>query len=49
MPSSLRLRSLVTAGHGLSLGEILKCEDKAAYACINSKRVDLLIVDDECL
>jgi hypothetical protein len=32
----------------VSLGEILKCEDKAAYACINSKRVDVLIVDDEC-
>ena len=32
----------------VSLGEILKCEDKAAHACINSKRVDLLIVDDEC-
>jgi len=32
----------------VSLGEILKCEDKAAYACINSKRVDLLIVDDAC-
>ena len=32
----------------VSLGEILKCEDKAAYACINSKRVDLLIVDHEC-
>jgi len=32
----------------VSLGEILRCEDKAAYACINSKRVDLLIVDDEC-
>ena len=32
----------------VSLGEILKCEDKAAYGCINSKRVDLLIVDDEC-
>jgi len=31
----------------VSLGEILKCEDKAAYLCINSKRVDLLIVDDE--
>ena len=31
----------------VSLGEILRCEDKAAYACINSKRVDLLIVDDE--
>ena len=32
----------------VSLGEILKCEDKAAYACINSRRVDLLIVDEEC-
>jgi hypothetical protein len=32
----------------VSLGEILRCPDKAAYACINSKRVDLLIVDDEC-
>jgi hypothetical protein len=32
----------------VSLGEILRCEDKAAYACINAKRVDLLIVDDEC-
>ena len=32
----------------VSLGEILRTDDKAAYACINSKRVDLLIVDDEC-
>ena len=32
----------------VSLGEILKCDDSKAYACINSKRVDLLIVDDEC-
>ena len=32
----------------VSLGEILRCEDKAAYACINSKRVDLLIVDADC-
>src|SRR6185295_7169230 len=32
----------------VSLGEILGCEDKDAYACINSKRVDLLIVDEEC-
>ena len=31
----------------VSLGEILRCEDKDAYLCINSKRVDLLIVDDE--
>ncbi len=32
----------------VSLGEILRCEDKAAYGCINSKRVDLLIVDADC-
>jgi hypothetical protein len=32
----------------VSLGEILRCEDKAAYGCINSKRVDLLLVDAEC-
>lgn len=32
----------------VSLGEILRCEDKDAYACINSKRVDLLIVDADC-
>jgi hypothetical protein len=24
----------------VSLGEILRCEDKDAYLCINSKRVD---------
>jgi hypothetical protein len=32
----------------VSLGEILRCDDKAAYGCINAKRVDLLIVDEEC-
>ena len=32
----------------VSLGEILRCEDKLAYACINSKRVDLLIFDENC-
>jgi hypothetical protein len=32
----------------VSLGEILCCADKDAYLCINSKRVDLLIVDEEC-
>ena len=32
----------------VSLGEILRCQDKAAYGCINSKRVDLLIVDADC-
>ena len=32
----------------VSLGEILQTANKDAYACINSKRVDLLIVDDDC-
>jgi hypothetical protein len=32
----------------VSLGEILRCENKDAYLCINSKRVDLLIVDADC-
>ena len=32
----------------VSLGEILRTADKDAYACINAKRVDLLIVDEEC-
>lgn len=31
-----------------SLGEILQCKDAAAYSCINSKRVDLLLVDGDC-
>jgi hypothetical protein len=32
----------------VSLGEILKCENREAYWCINAKRVDFLIVDIEC-
>ena len=32
----------------VSLGEVLRCADADAYRCINSKRVDLLIVDAEC-
>jgi hypothetical protein len=32
----------------VSLGEILRCKDADAYGCINSKRVDLLLVDEEC-
>ena len=32
----------------VSLGEILRSKDPAAYGCINSKRVDLLIVDENC-
>lgn len=31
----------------VSLGEILRCPDAAAFSAINSKRVDLLIVDEE--
>jgi hypothetical protein len=32
----------------VSLGEVLSTKDKQAYGCINSKRVDLLLVDDYC-
>lgn len=32
----------------VSLGEILRCEDASAYSCVNSKRVDLLLVDGDC-
>lgn len=32
----------------VSLGEILRCADANAFRCINSKRVDLLIVDADC-
>ena len=32
----------------VSLGEVLRCKDVDAYRCINSKRVDLLLVDDDC-
>ena len=32
----------------VSLGEILRSKDAQAYSCINSKRVDLLIVDEDC-
>jgi hypothetical protein len=32
----------------VSLGEILRCQDADAYSCINSKRIDLLLVDEEC-
>jgi hypothetical protein len=33
----------------VSLGEILCSTDADAYSCINSKRVDLLLVDENCL
>lgn len=32
----------------VSLGEILSSPDKGAYLAVNSKRVDLLIVDSDC-
>jgi hypothetical protein len=32
----------------VSLGEVLQSGDIAAYRCINSKRVDMLLVDAEC-
>ncbi|WP_017968306.1 DUF2726 domain-containing protein [Rhizobium leguminosarum] len=32
----------------VSLGEILRSTDADAYGCINSKRVDLLLVDSNC-
>ncbi|ANL74775.1 restriction endonuclease domain-containing protein (plasmid) [Rhizobium phaseoli] len=32
----------------VSLGEILRSADPEAYSCINSKRVDLLLVDGNC-
>lgn len=32
----------------VSLGEILRSTDTDAYSCINSKRVDLLLVDSSC-
>lgn len=33
----------------VSLGEILRSKDVEAYSCINSKRVDLLLVDGDCI
>jgi hypothetical protein len=32
----------------VSLGEILRSKDAIAFSCINSKRVDLLLVDGDC-
>ncbi|WP_373503327.1 DUF2726 domain-containing protein [Aestuariivirga sp.] len=32
----------------VSLGEILSCKDASAFKCINSKRVDLLLMDEDC-
>jgi hypothetical protein len=33
----------------VSLGEMLRCKQAEAFSCINSKRVDLLLVDEDCL
>lgn len=32
----------------VSLGEVLRSKDAAAYGCINAKRVDLLLMDERC-
>jgi hypothetical protein len=32
----------------VALGEILRCKNAEAYSCINAKRVDLLLVDQNC-
>ncbi len=32
----------------VSLGEILRSKSADAYGCINSKRVDLLLIDGDC-
>lgn len=32
----------------VSLGEILKSQSAEAYSCVNAKRVDLLLVDENC-
>jgi len=32
----------------VSLGEIVRSSDAEAYRCVNSKRVDLLLVDEHC-
>lgn len=32
----------------VSLGEILRSPNRDAYGCINSKRIDLLLMDEEC-
>lgn len=32
----------------VSLGEILRSKDPEAFGCVNSKRVDMLLIDDQC-
>jgi hypothetical protein len=33
----------------VSLGEVLRSSDASAFACVNAKRVDLLLIDGECM
>lgn len=33
----------------VSLGEVLRSTDPSAFACVNAKRVDLLLIDGECM
>jgi hypothetical protein len=32
----------------VSLGEVLRSKDALAYGCINSKRIDLILMDEKC-
>lgn len=32
----------------VSVGEFIACDDEAAYRCINSKRVDFVLMDENC-
>lgn len=32
----------------VSVGEFIGCDDAEAYGCVNSKRVDLLLMDGDC-
>jgi hypothetical protein len=32
----------------VSLGEILRSKDSEAFGCINSRRVDMLLIDEDC-
>lgn len=32
----------------VSVGEFLACDDEDAYRCINSKRVDFVLMDEQC-
>jgi hypothetical protein len=32
----------------VSLGEVLRSRDAEAFSCVNSKRVDMLLIDEDC-